>query len=365
MIMKKLIKKLHLWLSLPLGIVISITCFTGAVLIFEKEITESIQRRYYYVDSVGDQKISFADAISAVEPLLEEDQRITGIVVSPDASRTWKVSLSSPKHAAVYVNQYSGEVLGSPKRLSFFSTMFRLHRWLMDTRPAEKGAIYWGKMIVGISTLACVILLLTGVVLWIPKSVQMLKNRSKISVTRGWRRFLYDLHVAGGIYATLLVLAMALTGLTWSFEWYREGLYKIFGAEGASKVVASKQPRSNGVTAPAAYEVAYDEVISRYDSHGDVTITPNTISVKLGGMGNPRAADKYTYDPSSGVIESVTLYDDAPRRQKMSGWIYSLHVGNWGGMVTRILWFLAAMLGATLPITGYYLWIKRSFGGKK
>ncbi|MEO5136381.1 PepSY domain-containing protein, partial [Bacteroides ovatus] len=39
--------------------------------------------------------------------------------------------------------------------------------------------------------------------------------------------------------------------------------------------------------------------------------------------------------------------------------IYSVHVGNWGGMFTRILTFIAALLGAALPLTGYYLWIKR------
>lgn len=39
--------------------------------------------------------------------------------------------------------------------------------------------------------------------------------------------------------------------------------------------------------------------------------------------------------------------------------VYHLHNGSWGGLVTRILAFLAALLGATLPLTGYYLWIRR------
>ena len=40
-----------------------------------------------------------------------------------------------------------------------------------------------------------------------------------------------DLHVAGGMYALFFLLAMALTGLTWSFGWYRTGFYKVFGVE--------------------------------------------------------------------------------------------------------------------------------------
>ena len=30
---------------------------------------------------------------------------------------------------------------------------------------------------------------------------------------------------------------------------------------------------------------------------------------------------------------------------------FSVHVGNWGGMFTRILTFIAALLGAALPLT--------------
>ena len=42
-----LMKKLHLWLSVPFGLVIFITCFTGAMLVFEKEITAAIYRELY------------------------------------------------------------------------------------------------------------------------------------------------------------------------------------------------------------------------------------------------------------------------------------------------------------------------------
>lgn len=358
--MKKFMKSLHLWLSLPVGLVISIICFTGAMLIFEREITESLQHRYYYVERVGDRTITLDDAVAAVTLTLQEGQRITGITISKHRERTWKINLSQPKHAAVYVDQYSGKVLGTPERLPFFRTMFRLHRWLMDTRP-EDGAIYWGKVIVGISTLTLVVILLTGIIIWIPKSLNMWKNRSRISVRRGYKKFLYDLHVAGGIYAALLLLAMALTGLTWSFEWYRNGVYRLFGAESGTTTAQQTKAKSRAAGGYAMSGVAYEDVVARYDDYADVTITPTTLSVKLSGMGNPRAADRYVVDGATGDIISAEMYDDASRQQKMRGWIYAIHVGNFGGYVTRVLWFLAAMLGASLPLTGYYLWIKRKF----
>ena len=95
----------------------------------------------------------------------------------------------------------------------------------------QDGGIFWGKMIVGTSTLMFVFVLISGVVVWWPRTRKALKNSLKIVANKGWRRFWYDLHVAGGMYALVFLLAMALTGLTWSFQWYRTGFYKTFGVE--------------------------------------------------------------------------------------------------------------------------------------
>lgn len=222
--MKNFVKQIHIWLSIPLGVVISITCFTGALLVFEKEITAVV--REYSV----------------------EEQAVV-------------------------------EQATKPERLEFFKTTMRLHRWLMDV-PAKRGKMSLGKMVVGISTIAMVVLLLTGVVLWWPKSIKMWKNRSLVAVRNGWHRFWYDLHVSAGFWATIILLIMALTGLVWSFAWYREGFYALFG-EGAR------------------------------------------------------------------------------------AWLRGLHVGTIGGMFTRVLWCLAAIVGGTLPLTGYYLWIKRTFFNRR
>lgn len=224
-------RKLHLWLSLPFGIIITLICFSGAMLVFEYEVTKCVK---------------------------------------PEAFRTEQVSEPKPSEE---VRKPRRKVVPRDERLPFFRTMFRLHRWLLGNRPQPGGGIHWGKMVVGISTLLFVVVLVTGVVIWWPRTRKALVNSLKLPVRKGWRRFCYGLHVAGGMYALLLLLVMALTGLTWSFGWYREWFYEFFGVN--------------------------------------------------------------------------------------KGWVYGVHVGSFGGMVTRVLWFLAALLGATLPLTGYYLWWKR------
>ncbi|WP_288180158.1 PepSY domain-containing protein, partial [Bacteroides sp. CAG:633] len=38
--MKKAFRHIHLWLSVPFGLIITLVCFSGAMLVFEKEVTQ-------------------------------------------------------------------------------------------------------------------------------------------------------------------------------------------------------------------------------------------------------------------------------------------------------------------------------------
>ena len=61
------------------------------------------------------------------------------------------------------------------------------------------------------------------------------------------------------------------------------------------------------------------------------------------------------------LVADLRLYKDLPKSGKIRGWIYSVHVGSWGGMTTRILTCLVSLLGTIFAITGYYFWIKKQF----
>ncbi len=74
--MRKIFKELHIWLSLPLGLVMSVICFSGAMLVFEKEITEMVQKEYYFVDKVSDDALSIEEVEALVKPTLADDVKI-------------------------------------------------------------------------------------------------------------------------------------------------------------------------------------------------------------------------------------------------------------------------------------------------
>lgn len=155
--------------------------------------------------------------------------------------------------------------------------VFKLHRWLMDV-PIARGESSAGKLIVGVSTMALVVLVITGMMLWAVQAKANLAASLKLRFNRGLLSMMRSLHVAGGIYVSLPVLIMAITGLTWSFGWWRDVVYSLFGNLEASEI---------------------------------------------------------------------------------RHLIFGLHSGTFGGLATQILWGLAALMAATLPVTGYWLWLRK------
>ena len=402
--MRKIFRNIHLWLSIPFGILITLICFSGAALVFEKEVMELCHRDLYFVKKVEAAPLPMEQLMTKVAATLPDSVSVTGVNVSSDPERAYQVTLSKPRRASMYVDQYTGEVTGKYERAPFFNFMFRMHRWLLDSMKQD-GGIFWGKMIVGTSTLMFVFVLISGVFVWWPRTRKALKNSLKIVANKGWRRFWYDLHVAGGMYTLVFLLAMALTGLTWSFQWYRIGFYKTFGVEvqpsmghgnaAANATAKDGKPdgkpegregrgersgnrgerpageggRSEGRGAHrrspyAHWEQVYEQLAQANPGYKQISVSDGSASVAFNRFGNQRATDRYKFNPRNGEITETTLYKDLENSGKIRCWIYSVHVGSWGGMLTRILTFIAALIGASLPLTGYYLWIRKKIKRK-
>lgn len=391
----KIFRKIHLWLSVPFGILITLICFSGAMLIFEPEITRSIKSDVYYVGSSDGEPLPMEELLETVKATLPDSVSITGVTVFADRERTYQVNLSKPRRASLFIDQYSGDITGRYERIGFFSTMFKLHRWLLDSANPHGDGVKTGKLLVGISTLIFVIALITGVIIWVPRARKNFRRSMSISFKDGWRGLWKGLHVAGGMYVLVFVLAMSLTGLTWSFNWYRTAFYAVCGVEHTPRNFTQApgeknngDSRHNGEGSGnhrggrrgghgegrgegrrhhsefGRWQQVYEELRAKNPDAPQITIGSETASVTLGTTGNGRAADKYEFNRRSGEITPATKYADSLPADKLRGWIYAVHTGSWGGMLTRILWLLSALLGASLPLTGYYIWIKH-LGKKK
>ena len=389
--MKKIFAKIHLWLSVPLGLVITVVCLSGAVLVFEGEITRALHPELYRVAVPANVRplrpSQLADRIRGQMP---DSLHLVSLQLSARSDEPCMAAFRETGRRQLSVDPYTGAVNGWAESPAFFGTVRKLHRWLLDP-PPSKGEKSIGNAIVGVSTLALVVILVSGLILWIPRSRKALRNRLKVSCSDG-RRFWHDCHVSLGFYATLLLLVMALTGLTWSFGWYRTAAYALFGGP-QQTVAAQEKPsrkadsgnrhereRSGERTAgreqgkrPAETEArpfdyaVWDEVLGQLTAHCTAckTIVLTQTEAQVARQSAMRRIDRVTFDPRNGRLAEITRYEETPRQQRLRGWFYAFHTGTWGGIWTKILYFLAALIGASLPLTGYWLWWRRCMNKRK
>ncbi len=382
--MRNLFKKIHLWLSIPVGLFVTIVCLTGAAMVFEEEINHLTDPQLYYVDesSITGYPLQPAELAELVDSSLPDSVAVTGVTVSDVPDHTWLVSLSKPKRAQVAVNPYTGEVVGSVERKPFFSTMLKLHRYLLV--PTDHGSMSIGKLVVGISVLAMVIILLTGLVIWCPKKWSALRGRLKISFCGGWNKFWHQLHFAGGFYSFIFLLAIAVTGLTWSFTWWHDAVYSLCGepAQTEQTASASKDSHKQAAASEAKTAAKADGTTGATTADGYTGATASCYSDSLAqsadGTTGATTADGYTgataqNDPANlawseqgkGRTAAIRDYSNLSVQQEyqlpdsVKGWVYWIHTGKWGGLIVKFVYFLACLVGAALPITGYLFWFKR------
>ena len=375
--MRKFFAKIHLWLSVPLGILVSVICLSGATLVFEQEITRALDPQLYRVaPPEGVQPLAPSQLAARIRDQMPDTLKLSSLQLSGAPREACMAGVEGAARRTLSVNPYTVEVNGWTKTYGFFQTTRKLHRWLMDA-PAAKGQPSIGKGVVGVTTLLLVVILVSGLAIWVPRTRKALKQRLKVSCTNGWRRFWYDSHTVLGFYAALFLLAMALTGLTWSFGWYREAAYSLFGG-GAQQTAASSQPAKGNSVRPArggeggrgvetaaepfdyaVWDGVLDELKMRYPVYKTITLNERNARIVPDPHTSMRRTDTARFDPRDGRIEGIDRYRDAPRSQSLRGWFYAFHTGSWGGMTTKILYFLSALIGGTLPLTGYYLWLKK------
>ena len=214
----------------------------------------------------------------------------------------------------------------------FYKAVKQLHRWLFMVPNNPHGGLSVGRVIMAVSSMCMALVLLTGVVVWWPKSKKMLKSRLKVSTNKGFRRFVYDTHVSLGIYAFVFLFLMAITGPVFSFGWYRQGMSKLFGQD--AEKMEMKMPKWDGKQAATKQNAfAHD----------------NTDRVK-----------EHAQRQEGGAPE--TKKDGDGKKPGGKKLFKSLHTGKWAGWFSRVLYALAALVGGFLPISGYYLWWKKRQG---
>lgn len=372
--MRKFLKHVHLWLSLPAGIFITIMCLTGSVLVFQQEIQRLVSPHFYYVDAPGEaRRLPLETLVSvAEESLAEEEKTISSMTVYSDSMATVGFNVSGKKGTYLAMDPYTAEITGKGAPASeFFTSVRGLHRWLLLAGTGRQA----GRIIMGVSSILFSIILISGICIAVPRAWKKLGQWKKsLSFTgrKGAWAWWFTSHRAFGWYCAVFLLLMSLTGPMWTFSWYRDAVATVFGAKSAQGGGHGGGHSSSGQRAREesrseinvlAWENALQNIRQADPEVVSVSLGDGTATVKS-RRHHARASDTYKFD-EEGQITSVQKYEDLPSSRKLMGYAFLLHAGLWGGWVTKLIYLIACLVGAYLVVSGYWLYFRRVFGKKR
>ncbi len=350
---------LHLWLGLASGIIVFIMAITGCILVFEQEIKQ-LTSPWLNVEAQSPDKLLPPSKIYAAVQKAIPNKEIHGLWYA-GLDKTIKVDIKSD--SLIYVNPYNGAITGMVDHEDFFHEIDEGHRHLWLDKKIGSKITAW-------ATCIFFFLLISGLILWFPKKWNKTTFNSsfKIKWKAKIKRLNYDLHNVMGFYALLLAILISFSGLLMSFHWLRESTYWVTGGEIKDKnkkehlvkeTTLTKQQLDKLATADFIWKKVRTEIA--VENKEAVIIhfqdDPKEDLYACTDMHNGVWRDLY-FDPVT--LELKSKSQKYIRNEPFSDWLmrsnYSLHVGAIGGISTKIFYFLASLICATLPITGFYIW---------
>lgn len=100
----------------------------------------------------------------------------------------------------------------------------------------------FGEQVVGTGILMFIFIIISGLLLWIPKKRKLLKQRLKFQwkPNINWRRKNFDLHTVVGFYISVFALLFALSGSIMAYSWLKHSVYKLAGGDKSIEFIIPK-----------------------------------------------------------------------------------------------------------------------------
>jgi sulfite reductase (NADPH) flavoprotein alpha-component len=348
---------------LALGLAFCVTIcavgVTGALYSYADDIRDYERAQY-----ISSYKTSSSEALSVEEisaRFLEQKPnasiRFFSVKNLKDDLRHIGISAAENGKFGFYeVNAYSGEIVtNSLKTDKFFAAAMIFHRFLNFD-----GVSAAGKNIVAATTIAIIVLSITGIILYLPALKRNFLKSLRIEFKAKGYKFLYQLHSVLGVFTLVFVLIMCLTGLWWSYEWYRSFLSKLAGADTA--LFARGERREMAAGDPKELQRTIDiakEELSGWRSYfirvpfKDAPYELSYSNVKYG------AYNLLKIDVQNEAIVSRELYRDKTVGQKFIQNIYALHSGQFFGEFGKAAMCVSSLAMALFSVSGAMMFYRR------
>lgn len=367
---------IHLVSGVFCGIVVLIMSVTGVLLTYQKQMTLWADLRGVDLTApAGTHRLSNDSLVALV---VQREGKTPSAVVWR-SFRNAPVEFQFGRESRQFVSPYTGAVqsTGSAGLRAFFTKMTDWHRWLAMTGDSRAT----GRAITGYSNLVFLVLVVTGMYLWWPRSLRW----SAFTPVLWFRRRLspkardFNWHNVIGIWSALPLAVVVTSGAVISFPWASDLVYRATGeapppraepqraepqrAEpprvDASRAGVPRTPQPIAVGDPlalAAQQMSDWRAVSLTWPRN--ATAPLVFSVDRGMGGEPQKKGTLTM-ARSGPIESWQPFQSQSDGRRARSWMRFLHTGEALGVVGQTIAGLVSLGGVFLVYTGIALSLRR------
>lgn len=366
---KQVLFQLHWLLGISAGLVLAIMGISGATLSFEDEILQWVDPTTLQVPVREAPLLTPPELVRRVEDA--QGKRVAQILGHAEPDRSVRIRFEplpgQLRASSFYFDPYTAAPLGEQRGKAFFEFTERLHRNLV---AGERG-----KAITGISVLALIFFCLSGLYLRWPKKPLDWRSWLKLDTGLRGRSLFWALHSIIGTWCLLFYLLLALTGLYWSYDWYRDGLQRVLvGKPVATQAMARPQRERGGDAARlpppaidintiwAALRAAAGPGLGTYNLRlPERAGQPVTVSYLIGPAKDRvlTGANQLRLDAQTGEVQQRILFAERSFGAKLYASVYALHVGSYFGLPGRVLVMLASLAMPLFFVTGWLLYLDR------
>jgi uncharacterized iron-regulated membrane protein len=344
--MRKLLFNLHLYGALAVGIFVVIIGVTGSIMAFEDDIDRLLNPKLFDV-AAEERHMPVAGLLQAAAKAYP-GQRVAMMRLPQGLNDS--VYFTARGQKQVFLNPYTGAVLGERSSKTWLATVHTLHLRLL---MGESGAA----VVTGV-TAVLLFLVMSGIFLWWPYKRVTVKWGASAS------RIHFDLHNTAGIYSALFLLVLGTTGIMIHFgDDIEKYLHKSAGTERIGRNIPSVvQPGAAPITPDQAVEAAL-AALPGAKAHM-ISLPPNPKASYLVWMHYPEdltpgGRSWVNVDQYSGKAVGFQNSRTAPAASRTIIINRAIHTGDILGYPTKILVCLSGLMLIVQAITGYSMWWKK------
>lgn len=361
---RKLHRRLHLWLGLSVGVLFTVIALTGSVLVFYDDL---------------DKWLNLPPRAAGEQDVRDFDQALLTLRGTyPDKTGSWRLEVSDD--TTVIAARYYNPV---ETRGEDFAPMMV---WLSADGQQVLRRDFWGQytmtwlynlhfrllmgktggVIVGYLGLACLYLLVSGLVAWWPKHGQWKKQ---LGFKRRTSRIglLYDCHKTVGLAATLPLILLTVTGVMLALpNESRFLLEPVFGPSQSAKFTPPAVSAGKQLSPSQAQRIAFQTLPGANMAWIETPATDggrNYYRMRMQMDIDPsrRFPHSYVYiDAVSGDVDEVFDYSRQGATNTIMNWLHPLHDGSFFRLAGRILWVLSGIAVLALFVLGLWRWRVRT-----